>query len=228
MRENIIQSGNRSGDGRTYIEYDWFGHGIPGNVNLAEHVYIDTSYGFAAFHSELPDAMTMGRGSGCYDRASFVVGEKGKIQIGEFNILNGSVFICRKKIVVGSHCMFAWGSVITDCWINENNFSAEQRRRVLKETAQHGYRILPHNGEPKEIIIDDNVWVGFDTVVLPGVKLGRGCVIGSKSVVATDVPPYAVVVGNPSRVIRYLEPGDTEEARAMAMNEYLLNSHTSK
>jgi acetyltransferase-like isoleucine patch superfamily enzyme len=67
------------------------------------------------------------------------------------------------------------------------------------------------------VVIEDNVWVGFDTVILPGVRLGRGCVIGCKTVIAADVPPYAVVAGSPPRVIRMLAPDDTEEARQEAL-----------
>nr|MBA4158314.1 hypothetical protein [Gemmatimonadota bacterium] len=56
--------------------------------------------------------------------------------------------------------------------------------------------------------------------VLPGVTLGQGCIVGSKTVVAADVPPYAIVVGDPARVVRILDPDDTEEARRQAFEEY--------
>lgn len=222
MRKNIIQSGSKANDGRTYIDYDWYENGIPGNVILSENVYIDTSYGFNAFHSLLPNAMTMGKGSGCYDRASFIVGKKGKIEIGEFNILNGSIFICNNNIKVGSHCMFAWGAVITDSWVNDNNFSTAQRRKILQSIAKDITRVLPFDTLSKPIVVEDNVWVGFDAVVLPGVKLSRGCIIGSKSVVTQDVPAYAIVAGNPAKIIRYLEADDTEEMKTAALQECLL------
>jgi acetyltransferase-like isoleucine patch superfamily enzyme len=228
MRKNIVQSGNKAPDGRIYIDYDWFEQGIPGNVEMAENVYIDTSYGFSAFHSLLPDAMSVGNGSGCYDRATFVTGEKGKIHTGEFNIWNGSTFICNKEIKVGNHCMFAWGSVITDSWINEKHFPVHQRRKMLEATLKDSLRILPLYKEPKPILIEDNVWVGFDAVVLPGVKLGKGCIAGSKSVVTEDVPAYAIVAGNPATIIRYLDADDTEEARAQAFAEYLSPVHAQK
>lgn len=221
MRKNIVQSGNISEDGRTYIDYDWFDKGIPGNVKMAKDVYIDTSYGFSAFHSVLPVAMTMGKGSGCYDRASFITGKEGKIETGEFNIMNGSTFFCNKKITIGNHCMFAWGSLITDSWINDKFISMEQRRKWLNASAKDPLRLMPLLTESQPVYIEDNVWVGFDAVVLPGVKLGRGCIVGSKSIVSKDVPQYAIVAGNPLRVIRYLQPDDSDEAKTNAMNEYL-------
>lgn len=222
MRKNIIQSGKKAADGRTYIEYDWYNKGIPENVKLAESVYIDTSYGFAGFHSSLPVAMTMGKGSGCYDRASFITGNTGKIEIGEFNILNGSTFICNHFISVGSHCMFAWGSVITDSWIDEKNITTQQKRTLLESAAKNSCRLLPVNSISGPVLIEDNVWVGFDAVILPGVKLGRGCIVGSKSVIIKDVPSYAVIAGNPAKIIRYLEPDDTDERKQLAFKEYLL------
>jgi acetyltransferase-like isoleucine patch superfamily enzyme len=221
MRKNIIQHGNKSNDGRTFIDYDWFDCGIPANVICSEQVYIDTSYGFAAFHSVLPVAMTMGKASGCYDRASFLTGEKGMIEIGEFNILNGCVFICNKKIKVGNHCMFAWGSVVTDSWNMRHFPTTGQRREIIIASANDNCRIMPSDYAPKPVIIEDNVWVGFDAVVLSGVRLGRSCIIGSKSVVAENVPPYAVVAGNPAKIIRYLQPDDTSEIITNLLQEYL-------
>ena len=45
------------------------------------------------------------------------------------------------------------------------------------------------------------VWIGADVTLLGGVRIGNGAIIGAGAVVAKDVPPYAVVVGNPARVI---------------------------
>lgn len=51
--------------------------------------------------------------------------------------------------------------------------------------------------------IDDDVWVGARAIILPGLKIGRGAIIGAGAVVTKDVPPYAVCAGNPARVIKY-------------------------
>ncbi|MCR4376676.1 MAG: CatB-related O-acetyltransferase [Rhodospirillales bacterium] len=53
------------------------------------------------------------------------------------------------------------------------------------------------------VSIGHDVWVGARTMILSGVTIGNGAVIGAGAVVAKDVPPYAVVVGNPSVVIKY-------------------------
>lgn len=51
--------------------------------------------------------------------------------------------------------------------------------------------------------IDDYVWLGRKVMIMPGVKIGKGAVIGGGAVVAKDIPEYAVAVGNPAKVVKY-------------------------
>jgi acetyltransferase-like isoleucine patch superfamily enzyme len=53
------------------------------------------------------------------------------------------------------------------------------------------------------IKVEDDVWLGTDVIVLSGVTIRKGSVIGAGSVVAKDIPPYAIVVGNPARIVKY-------------------------
>jgi acetyltransferase-like isoleucine patch superfamily enzyme len=54
-----------------------------------------------------------------------------------------------------------------------------------------------------KIIVEDDVWIGMDAMILSGVTIGKGAVVAARSVVTKDVPPYAIVAGNPARIIRY-------------------------
>ena len=213
MRENYVQTGAKGLNDRIYIEGDWYSRGIPSNVALGDNVYIDTSYGFAGFHSTQPDALQIGEASGCYDRASLIVSGEGKISIGKFTILNGTTLVCKKNIIIGNHCMLAWGSVLTDSWIDGSIFPVEVRQAILKQTAANALRNYPFFGEAAPIVLEDNCWVGFDSVILPGVRLGRGCVVGCKTIVDKDVPPYAVITGCPAKIVRYLNPNDIESSK---------------
>jgi acetyltransferase-like isoleucine patch superfamily enzyme len=56
------------------------------------------------------------------------------------------------------------------------------------------------------VVIEDDVWLGTNAVVLPGVTVGRGSIVGAGAVVTTDVPPFSVVAGVPARLIRTLAP----------------------
>jgi virginiamycin A acetyltransferase len=53
-----------------------------------------------------------------------------------------------------------------------------------------------------DVVVGNDVWIGYDAVIMPGVKIGSGAVIGARSVVTRDIPAYAVAAGNPARVIR--------------------------
>lgn len=53
-----------------------------------------------------------------------------------------------------------------------------------------------------DIVVGNDVWIGFDATIMPGVKIGDGAIIGAKSVVTKDVEPYTIVAGNPAKVIR--------------------------
>ena len=62
------------------------------------------------------------------------------------------------------------------------------------------------DARPEAICIEDDAWVFARATILPGVRIGRGALIGACAVVTRDVPAYAVVVGNPGRVVRMLAP----------------------
>lgn len=212
--------GAAAGDGRIHLEWDWYGGGIPANVEFGRDVYVDTSYGFAPCFSEQRPGVRLGDATGAYDRASFVVGPRGRISVGAYTVLNGTYLVCNERVEIGDHCLIAWGSVITDTWAGFGNAPTEARRVALRTAAADPARRVPPVAPPRPVRLEDNTWVGFDSVILPGVTLGRGAIVGSKTVIYKDVPPYAVVVGDPARIVRYLEPDDTEEARTRALREY--------
>lgn len=54
-----------------------------------------------------------------------------------------------------------------------------------------------------DIVVEDDVWIGYGAIILSGIHIGQGAVIAAGSVVTKDVSPYAVVGGNPARVIKY-------------------------
>ena len=62
----------------------------------------------------------------------------------------------------------------------------------------------------RPISIGDNAWIGGNTVINPGVRIGKNTVIGSGSVVTKDIPDNVVAVGNPCRVIKEIRDGDRE------------------
>jgi len=59
---------------------------------------------------------------------------------------------------------------------------------------------LPYKGDTE---IGNDVWIGYEATIMPGIKVGSGAIIASKSVVTADVPAYSVVGGNPAKIIKY-------------------------
>jgi acetyltransferase-like isoleucine patch superfamily enzyme len=102
----------------------------------------------------------------------------------------------------------AWGVVVTDTWA-EPGSPLKVRRAALRASSSDPRRRPPFAGPPRPVTIEDNVWIGFGAVILPGVTLGTGCVVGCKTVIAEDVPAYAVIAGDPPRVVRLLDPPDS-------------------
>ncbi|RAZ81775.1 CatB-related O-acetyltransferase [Cereibacter johrii] len=67
-----------------------------------------------------------------------------------------------------------------------------------------------------DTVIGHDVWIGHGALILPGVRLGHGVIVGAGAVVARDVPDYAVVAGNPARILRMRFPPDVV-ARLLAL-----------
>ncbi|CNE59995.1 transferase hexapeptide repeat containing protein [Yersinia nurmii] len=59
---------------------------------------------------------------------------------------------------------------------------------------------LPFKGNT---VVGNDVWIGFEALIMPGVNIGNGAIIASRSVVTSDVPAYSIVGGNPAKVIQY-------------------------
>ena len=80
-----------------------------------------------------------------------------------------------------------------------STYPFKQAFEGIKGDTANDYDSVNHN----QIIIGNDVWIGADVTILGGVKIGNGAVIGAGAVVAKDIPPYAVVVGNPAQVVKY-------------------------
>jgi len=66
-------------------------------------------------------------------------------------------------------------------------------------------KIIPKKGElpyKGDTVVGNDVWIGYEALIMAGVKIGDGAIIGAKALVTKDVPPYAVAGGNPAKVIK--------------------------
>jgi acetyltransferase-like isoleucine patch superfamily enzyme len=200
---------------------DWFPGGIPANVTIGRKVHIDSAHAFAACRSQRTPGVILGDCCGIYYPSTISVGPDGLLRIGEYTCVNGTYLDCCQDISIGAHCLLAWGVIITD-HAPTGDTPLRARREALSHVAKRSDRTLQPVGQVWPVTVEDNVWIGFGAVVLPGVTLGRGSIVGCKSIVVESVPAYCVAVGNPARIVQHLDPTDTEHARRKALRECLL------
>jgi len=108
--------------------------------------------------------------------------------------LRPTLIATRAHIRIGNHVMF--GPEVT---IRGGNHRIDLVGRFMKSVTDAEKR--PE--DDKGVVIENDVWVGTRAIILHGVTVGRGAVVGAGAVVTRSVPPYAIIVGNPARVIRF-------------------------
>lgn len=107
------------------------------------------------------------------------------------------------KCRIGKFCSIAWGVTIfgggehRPDWVTTYPFSA------LTQYFPFAKDFRGHPASKGPTILQNDIWIGHGATILSGVTVGNGAVIGAKSLVVKDVPPYAIVAGNPARLIRY-------------------------
>lgn len=185
------------------IEGDWFPGRVPLNVSLSPSAYIESTYSFRQFRSGRHPAISMGEGASVYQGVAFDMGEDSTLTIGRFVLLNSGVrLIVDGDLAIGDYSLIAWSVVLMDTY--RVSFEYLRARGVASSLSERFPQGMTR-GERRPIRIGSNVWIGFESCVLPGVTIGDGAVVGARSVVTEDIPARAVAVGNPARVVRILE-----------------------
>lgn len=112
---------------------------------------------------------------------------KGNISLGKNNHFNGAKLYGQGDIKIGDNFHSASGLIIL--------------------TQNHNWKgtALPYDStvEYKPVNIGDNVWVGLNVLILPGVAIGEGVIVQAGSVVSMSIPDCAIVGGNPAKIIKY-------------------------
>jgi acetyltransferase-like isoleucine patch superfamily enzyme len=188
--------------GRT-LPWDWYPGTIPENVVLDPTAYIETTFSFHLYRSEAPVGLRVGRGASMYLGTMFDAGPRARITLGDYALVHGARIICDEEIAIGAYALISWNVVLMDTY--RVPLDPAERRRELEHVPRRRPRRLEGTGPARPVRIGRNVWIGFDACVLPGVSIGEGAVVGARSVVIADVPPFTVVAGNPARVVRRLD-----------------------
>ena len=144
-----------------------------------------------------PDCkVTIGKDCDLHCRISFDR-EGAQVRIGDRCYIGASHIVCADSVVLGDDVNISWGGTIVDH--KSHALSWENRASDVTDWKQ-GHKDWSHV-KSAQVIIGDKAWLGFNVSVLKGVSIGEGAVIGAGAVVTRDIPPYAVVAGNPAQII---------------------------
>jgi acetyltransferase-like isoleucine patch superfamily enzyme len=111
-----------------------------------------------------------------------------KIVIGANTYVNRyTIFDAHQQLHIGERVMIG-----PHCYFTDADHSTDPEMSVKAQPMRH-----------KPLIIEDEAWIGAHVTVLPGVRIGKGAVLGAGAVVTRDVPSMAIALGCPARVVRY-------------------------
>lgn len=119
------------------------------------------------------------------------------------NVLYHYPFVNKDKLIIGKFCSIACGA----------KFIFNSANHTLKSLSSYPFPIFYEEWDSTmnvceawdnkgDIIIGNDVWIGFEAVIMSGVHIGDGAIIGTRALVTKNVPPYAIVGGIPARIIR--------------------------
>lgn len=154
-----------------------------------------------------------------------------------FHAGRGVVLWCKNKLSIGENCYIGRNTMIEcDAVIGKNVLIANNVALVGKYDHDYTESGVPmrftSNIRSKDyswkglnscVVIEDDVWLGYGSIVLSGVKVGKGSIVAAGAVVTKDVSPYVIVAGNPARVVgKRFNAGDIEK-HEMVLNNYKKN-----
>lgn len=131
-------------------------------------------------------------GSRCEIEPNIYVGLRPKLVIGDRCQINSNAEL--HNVVMGADVMIAPGVVILD---RQHSFASFDKPMSMQGVKKF-----------KSVIIEDDVWIGQNAIVMPGIRIACGAIVGAGSVVTKDVPKNAIVAGVPAKIIRYRDANE--------------------
>lgn len=123
-----------------------------------------------------------------------------KVEVKDFSY--GPLFVetfgqTQEKLIIGNFCSIAYG--VKFILGGEHDYNKISTYPFNSLVYKEGIDAISKG----KIIVKDDVWIGYNALILSGVEIGQGAVVAAGALVTQDVPPYAIVAGIPARVIKY-------------------------
>ena len=170
------------------LPHDWYPAALPDNVMLGDRSWCYSVFAFMHCRSLCATAVRVGHDSGIHAGCMFELGPAGEVDIGNYCTLVGATIATNGRVVIGNYAFIAHDVVLAD------NFCA------VPPGAPMVAGVTAAAGE-LTISMGEDVWIGARAIILRGAHLGDGVIVGAGAVVDFPVPPYAVVAGNPARIV---------------------------
>lgn len=176
---------------------DWFAGRIPANITAGENSVIDSSSCFTHYRSQRPAGLRVGSHVTIW-RTSLAADANAVIEIGDYCYVSNASLVCSERITIGARVFIAGGATIVDSDFHPIDPASRLADTVaLSPVGDRGRRPL---FEARAVVIEDDVWIGYNATILKGVRVGAGAVVAPGAMVFRDVPPGAEVEGNPARI----------------------------
>lgn len=173
----------------TNLPHDWFPPPLPANVMIGERSWCYSSYAFLHCRSRRPCGVRVGHDSGIYHGTFFELGPAGEVEIGDYATLVGATINTNARIVIGSYAFISHEVLMADSAV-PTPFGPEST--VIRD---------PALVNSPSIVVGDNAWIGARALLLSGARIGEGAIVGAATLVDFEVPPFAIVAGNPARIV---------------------------
>jgi acetyltransferase-like isoleucine patch superfamily enzyme len=170
------------------LPHDWYPEPLPANVTVGERSWVYSSFAFLHYRSARLCGVKIGNDTGVYNGTFFDLGPNGEVEVGDYCSLVGAIISTNGRVVIGDYAFLAHEVVLADS-------------PVAVPAPTDGVSA----SEPS-IVLGENSWVGARAVLLGGARIGQGAVVGAGAVVDFEVPDYAIVAGNPARVVGWAQP----------------------
>lgn len=139
----------------------------------------------------------------------------------ENNVSLGHIRIDTPNLFIGAHTYVRSGSILSvvtsigrycsigsNCCIGQEKYT-HPTTWVSSHPFQYEGGLLEHKPVLSGVIIGHDVWIGHGAMIMEGVQVGTGAIVASQALVTRDVPPYAVVAGNPAKIVKFRHSEDT-------------------
>ena len=144
----------------------------------------------------IPEGGTLVVGQGAWLGNDCEIGVGGRIVVGEGTSIQHRSQL-HGDVDIGDGCVFA-----ANFYTSSAQHAFEDQPTLPIRVQDRLAAARPWAERSRPVSIGNDCWIGINVAVMPGVTIGRGCVIGANSVVTRDLPPYSVAAGSPCRVIR--------------------------